>query len=336
MTSVSVLLPCSFLLAGGTDQIWKRTSDGDAVDEFGLEPSEDARRSLEIGVNKLADTVALTLGPKGHNVVLDKKWGAPTITNDGVTIAKEIELEDPWENMGAQLAKEVATKTNDVAGDGTTTATVLARAMVRHGMRNVAAGANPMALKRGIEKAVAAAVEAGADAIGFVLVPESPRAVTPERAKELCAGLPPSVLRVAVMRHPHKEHWQRALEVFEPNWLQTDADDFKWITLPPTCAALRVYRGTNAPADSDLPDRLLYEGTHSGSGRVADWDEASGLARVAEVILAGGLTADNVAEAVRFVRPWGVDVSSGVERARGEKDPDKIREFVSRVRAIEV
>jgi chaperonin GroEL len=124
-----------------------------------LKYSEDARRSLETGVNKLADTVALTLGPKGHNVVLDKKWGAPTITNDGVTIAKEVELEDPWENMGAQLAKEVATKTNDVAGDGTTTATVLARAMVHNGMRNVAAGANPMALKRGIEKAVDAAVE---------------------------------------------------------------------------------------------------------------------------------------------------------------------------------
>jgi chaperonin GroEL len=124
-----------------------------------LKFSEDARRSLEAGVNKLADTVALTLGPKGHNVVLDKKWGAPTITNDGVTIAKEVELEDPWENMGAQLAKEVATKTNDVAGDGTTTATVLARAMVHNGMRNVAAGANPMALQRGIQKAVAAAVE---------------------------------------------------------------------------------------------------------------------------------------------------------------------------------
>jgi chaperonin GroEL len=121
---------------------------------------EDARRSLEAGVDKLADAVAITLGPKGQNVVLDKKWGAPTITNDGVTIAKEIELEDPWENLGAQLTKEVATKTNDVAGDGTTTATVLARAMVRGGMKNVAAGANPMALKRGIEKAVAAAVEA--------------------------------------------------------------------------------------------------------------------------------------------------------------------------------
>jgi chaperonin GroEL len=125
-----------------------------------LKFDEEARRALEAGVNKLADTVSVTLGPKGRNVVLDKKWGAPTITNDGVTIAKEIELEDPYENMGAQLAKEVATKTNDVAGDGTTTATVLARAMVHRGMRNVAAGANPMALKRGIEKGVVSAVEA--------------------------------------------------------------------------------------------------------------------------------------------------------------------------------
>src|SRR3989475_1255436 len=125
-----------------------------------LKFDEEARRALEAGVDKLADAVAITLGPKGRNVVLDKKWGAPTITNDGVTIAKEIELEDPWENMGAQVAKEVATKTNDVGGDGTTAATVLARAMVKHGMRNVAAGANPMALKRGIESAVRAAVEA--------------------------------------------------------------------------------------------------------------------------------------------------------------------------------
>src|SRR6202795_2140108 len=124
-----------------------------------LKFGEDARRGLERGVDKLADAVSNPLGPKGHNVVLDKKWGAPTITNDGVTIAKEIELEDPWENMGAQLCKEVATKTNDVAGDGTTTATVLARAMVKGGMKNVAAGANPMALKRGIEKAVAAVVK---------------------------------------------------------------------------------------------------------------------------------------------------------------------------------
>src|SRR5256885_6346599 len=124
-----------------------------------IEFDEKARRALEAGMNQLADAVRVTLGPKGRNVVLDKKWGAPTITNDGVTIAKEIELEDPWENMGAQLAKEVATKTNDVAGDGTTTATVLARAMVRLGMRNVAAGANPMGLKRGIERGVAATVE---------------------------------------------------------------------------------------------------------------------------------------------------------------------------------
>src|SRR2546429_7102271 len=125
-----------------------------------LKYDEEARRALEAGVDKLADAVSITLGPKGRNVVLDKKWGAPTITNDGVTIAKEIELEDPWENMGAQLAKEVATKTNDVAGDGTTTATVLAHAMVKHGLRNVAAGANPMELKRGIEAAVESAVEA--------------------------------------------------------------------------------------------------------------------------------------------------------------------------------
>jgi chaperonin GroEL len=119
----------------------------------------EARRGLEAGVNRLADAVRVTLGPRGRNVVLDKKWGAPTITNDGVTIAKEIEVEDPLENMGAQLVKEVASKTNDVAGDGTTTATVLAQAMVRHGLRQVAAGANPMSLKRGIEKAVAAAVD---------------------------------------------------------------------------------------------------------------------------------------------------------------------------------
>jgi chaperonin GroEL len=124
-----------------------------------LKFDEQARRSLEAGVNKLADAVKVTLGPKGRNVVIEKKFGAPTITNDGVTIAKEVELEDPFENMGAQLVKEVATKTNDVAGDGTTTATVLAQALVREGLKNVTAGANPMALKKGIDKAVAAAVE---------------------------------------------------------------------------------------------------------------------------------------------------------------------------------
>jgi chaperonin GroEL len=120
---------------------------------------EDARRALESGVNQLANTVKITLGPKGRNVVLDKKFGSPTITNDGVTIAKEIELEDPFENMGAQLVKEVATKTNDVAGDGTTTGTLLAQAMIREGFKNVAAGANPMIIKKGINKAVDTAVE---------------------------------------------------------------------------------------------------------------------------------------------------------------------------------
>jgi len=119
----------------------------------------DARKAIEKGVNKLADTIKITLGPKGRNVVLDKKYGSPTITNDGVTIAKEIEFDDPYENMGAQLVKEVASKTNDVAGDGTTTATLLAQTIVREGMKNIAAGANPMILKRGIEKATDKAVE---------------------------------------------------------------------------------------------------------------------------------------------------------------------------------
>ncbi|NLW17948.1 MAG: chaperonin GroEL, partial [Firmicutes bacterium] len=121
--------------------------------------NEDARRALQRGIDILADTVKVTLGPKGRNVVLEKKLGAPLITNDGVTIAREIELEDPFENMGAQLVKEVATKTQDVAGDGTTTATLLAQALVREGLKNVAAGANPMSIRRGIEKAVQVAVE---------------------------------------------------------------------------------------------------------------------------------------------------------------------------------
>ena len=115
---------------------------------------EEARKALQSGVDQLSNTVKVTLGPKGRNVVIDKKYGAPLITNDGVTIAKEVELDDPFENMGAQLVKEVATKTNDVAGDGTTTATLLAQALIREGMKNVAAGANPMDVKKGIQKAV--------------------------------------------------------------------------------------------------------------------------------------------------------------------------------------
>ena len=120
---------------------------------------EEARRGLERGMNQLADAVKVTLGPKGRNVVLEKSWGAPTITNDGVSIAKEIELDDPYERIGAELVKEVAKKTDDIAGDGTTTATVLAQALVKEGLRNVAAGANPIALKRGIDQAVAAVSE---------------------------------------------------------------------------------------------------------------------------------------------------------------------------------
>ena len=120
---------------------------------------EEARKALQTGIDKLSNTVKITLGPKGRNVVLDRKYGAPLITNDGVTIAKEVELEDAFENMGAQLVKEVATKTNDVAGDGTTTATLLAQALVREGMKNVAAGANPMVVKKGMQAAVNAVVE---------------------------------------------------------------------------------------------------------------------------------------------------------------------------------
>ena len=123
-----------------------------------IKRGDEARKALESGVNQLADTVKVTLGPKGRNVVLDKKFGSPLITNDGVSIAKEIELDDPFENMGAQLVREVSTKTNDVAGDGTTTATLLAQAMVREGLKNLAAGANPIVMKKGMAKAVDAAV----------------------------------------------------------------------------------------------------------------------------------------------------------------------------------
>ncbi len=144
---------------------------------------EDARKALLNGINQLADTVKITLGPKGRNVVLDKKFGAPLITNDGVTIAKEIELDDPFENMGAQLVKEVSTKTNDVAGDGTTTATLLAQAMIREGLKNLAAGANPMILKKGIAKAVDTAVADGK---------EIPRRSTAPRTSPAWAPCPPA------------------------------------------------------------------------------------------------------------------------------------------------
>jgi len=182
------------------------------------------------------------------------------------------------------------------------------------------------------EDAAEAAVTAGADALGFVLA-ESPRRVTPERARELCASLPDGVTRVAVLRHPPAELVRRVLEVFEPDWLQTDASDFALIALTQRCAALPVYRTGGVPAQP--PPRLLFEGKVSGSGTTADWDAAAELAARTQLILAGGLDPDNVGDAIRRVRPWGVDVSSGVERRRGEKDPKKIREFVARARAVE-
>lgn len=183
------------------------------------------------------------------------------------------------------------------------------------------------------EDAVAAAVEAGADAVGFVFAP-SPREVTPERARELCAGVPRSVARVAVMRHPAPALVRRVLDVLEPDWLQTDAEDFDAIELPARTAALPVYRNRGSRPNQGVA-RLLFEGSVSGSGQTADWDEARALAHGRELILAGGLDPGNVTAAIQAVRPWGVDVSSGVERRRGEKDPVKIKEFVARVRAWE-
>jgi phosphoribosylanthranilate isomerase len=182
--------------------------------------------------------------------------------------------------------------------------------------------------------AVEAALEAGADALGFVFAP-SPREVTPERAVELCSAVPRAVTRVAVMRHPKPAHWRRVLEVFEPDWLQTDAEDLAGMELPEGCSALPVFRNGMPPPAGDRPPRLLFEGAVSGSGRTADWEEARTLVETSEVILAGGLDAQNLAAAIRAVRPWGVDVSSGVERRRGEKDAGKIREFVARARALE-
>jgi phosphoribosylanthranilate isomerase len=202
--------------------------------------------------------------------------------------------------------------------------------------------------------AIDAAVAAGADALGFVFA-ESVREIAPERARELCEGLPEGTIRVAVMRHPDRERVRRVVETFAPDWIQTDAADFEGIELPPGTLALPVVRDAGLaaavtrpsaaapspqaaaprPAGAALPPRLLFEGRVSGSGTKADWEEARGLAARTELILAGGLDAGNVAAAIGFVRPFGVDVSSGVEAERGRKDPRKIREFVARVRAME-
>lgn len=180
---------------------------------------------------------------------------------------------------------------------------------------------------------VAAAVAAGADAVGFVFAP-SVRKLTPRRAAELAADVPASVIRVAVMRHPAPADVDEVLREFSPDWLQTDAEDFAALDLPPDCTALPVYREGRA-AGRDYPPRLLFEGATSGSGTTADWDEAERIARHSQLVLAGGLDAGNVAAAVEHVRPWGVDTSSGVESSRGRKDPEKIRRFVALIRALE-
>ena len=184
------------------------------------------------------------------------------------------------------------------------------------------------------EDAVTAAVAAGADAVGFVFAP-SPREVSAERALELSAGIPNGVLRVAVMHHPTAEHASHVLEVLSPDWLQTDVEDLAELDLPGNCTVLPVYRNGRSPAGPPYPARLLFEGALSGSGKTADWGEACTLAAKTDIVLAGGLDADNVAEAIDTVRPWGVDVSSGVERERGLKDPAKIEAFIARVRALE-
>jgi phosphoribosylanthranilate isomerase len=185
------------------------------------------------------------------------------------------------------------------------------------------------------ERAVEAAVEAGADALGFVFA-ESVREVAPKRARALCLSVPRETLKVAVMRHPDPDRLASVLEDFAPDWIQTDFEDFDSLPAIDGAEKLPVYREGETPELTALPPRLLFEGRISGSGTIADWDEARRLAARTEVILAGGLNTENVNVAIAHVRPFGVDVSSGVESARGRKDPSKIREFVARVRAGEI
>jgi phosphoribosylanthranilate isomerase len=182
--------------------------------------------------------------------------------------------------------------------------------------------------------AVAAAVAAGVDAVGFVFA-ESPRRVTPLRARELAARVPSSVERIAVTRHPGAQLCREIFEIFSPDSLQTDAEDLATISLPADCAALPVFRNGHTPKDITAQTRLLFEGPVSGSGTTADWHVARELAARTRLILAGGLDAANVEEAILAVRPFGVDVSSGVESSPGIKDPGKIEAFVASVRAAE-
>jgi phosphoribosylanthranilate isomerase len=183
--------------------------------------------------------------------------------------------------------------------------------------------------------AIDAAIEAGADALGFVFAP-SPREIAPGRARELCRDIPEHLVRVAVMHHPRPDQLASVVQQFAPDWIQSDAEDFAGLPMPPGTEALPVYRDGGTPETDDLPPRLLFEGRVSGSGTTADWDAAQRIAQESELILAGGLDADNVAAAIAYVQPFGVDVSSGVEIERGKKDVRRIREFIARVRAMEV
>ena len=184
------------------------------------------------------------------------------------------------------------------------------------------------------ETAVEAAVEAGADAIGFVFA-ESAREVSPQRAQELCRDVPPATIRVAVMHHPSRDRYDRVVGIFAPDWIQTDAEDFAGLPDPGSAHPLPVFREDGTEGLTNFPPRLLFEGRVSGSGETADWEQASRIAQRAELILAGGLDIGNVGAAIATVRPFGVDVSSGVEYERGHKDPARIREFVARVRQLE-
>jgi phosphoribosylanthranilate isomerase len=185
-------------------------------------------------------------------------------------------------------------------------------------------------------RAVTAAVNAGADAIGFVFA-ESPRQVTPNRARQLCATVSPVIIRVAVMRHPVAGHWEAVAKGFEPDWLQTDAEDFARLDLAEKFGRLPVYRDTPALDDAgvDTDGPVLFEAANSGEGARPNWQRAALLAPGRQLILAGGLTPDNVGEAIATVRPWGVDVSSGVESKRGVKDVGRIAAFMQAVREAE-
>jgi phosphoribosylanthranilate isomerase len=183
-------------------------------------------------------------------------------------------------------------------------------------------------------RAVDAAVEAGADALGFVFA-DSPREIEPARARELCLSVPRATIRVAVMHHPSPARLADVIENFEPDWIQTDVEDLDQLPAPEPARFVPVFREGRTTAITVFPSRLVFEGKLSGSGETTDWDEAKRIAASAELILAGGLDADNVSDAIAHVRPYGVDVSSGVEYERGKKDPRKIREFVARVRAQE-